>query len=394
MPVKHVVVLAIDRLGAGWLGPYGNTWLDAPNFNRLAARSLLFETVIAASPDLNETCREYWTGRHVLEPNAAVQSTLPIHFSRSVLLTDDEQVARHDLAAAFSEPQLFQQPAATRNATSVEATELFGFFEAASELVAATDRPELTWLHSRGMSGAWDAPLELRNHFADEDDPDPPAFVTPPERLLDAGFDPDEVLGLVQAYAGQVGLVDLCLGMFLDALGSHPRADETLLIVTSPRGYPLGEHRRVGTCDQALFGELLHVPLLVQLPGQAQALTRTHRIVQSRQLFELLAGDLPKLLEQWTQPQAPAQAAYAIGPTQRAIRTPAWFLRESQNDGEPHYELFAKPDDRWEANEIASLCTGAVEVLAAELDRFAVAAANNQLAESPPLAELLCDTWR
>jgi len=212
--------------------------------------------------------------------------------------------------------------------------------------------------------------------------------------LLDAGFDPDEVLGLVQAYAGQVALVDLCLGMFLDALESHPRAEETLLIVTSPRGYPLGEHRRVGPCDQALFGELLHVPLLVQLRGRAQALTRAHRIVQPRQLFELLSGDSPKLMERWTQPRAPAQAAYAIGPAQRAIRTPAWFLRESQSDGQPRYELFAKPDDRWEANEIASLCTGAVEVLAAELDRFAAAAESCQLAESPPLAELLCDTWR
>src|SRR4051794_34017157 len=105
MPAKHAVVLVIDRLGAGWLGPYGNTWLDAPNFNRLAARSLLFETAIAASPDVGEACRGYWTGRHVLESNADVQSALSSHFSSSVLLTDDEQVARHDLAAGFSEPQ-------------------------------------------------------------------------------------------------------------------------------------------------------------------------------------------------------------------------------------------------------------------------------------------------
>src|SRR3954466_13237730 len=117
MTERRVMVLVIDRLGAGWLGPYGNTWLEAPNFNRLAARSLLFETVIAASPDVTETCREYWTGRHVWEPNSAVPSALPTHFPRSVLLTDDEQVARHELATAFSEPQLFQQAAATRNAT-------------------------------------------------------------------------------------------------------------------------------------------------------------------------------------------------------------------------------------------------------------------------------------
>ena len=90
----------------------------------------------------------------------------------------------------------------------------------------------------------------------------------------------------------------------------------------------------------------------------------------------------------------PWEAAYAIGLSQRAIRTPAWFLRESTQDGETTHELFAKPDDRWEANEISSLCSGVVEMLAAELDRFAAAATSGQLAESPPLAEVLCDTWR
>jgi hypothetical protein len=69
-------------------------------------------------------------------------------------------------------------------------------------------------------------------------------------------------------------------------------------------------------------------------------------------------------------------------------------MRESQGDEERRYELFAKPDDRWEANEIASRCGEVVEVLAAELDRFGDAAGKGQLAESAPLAELLCDTWR
>ena len=114
MAVKRAVVLVIDRLGAGWLGPYGNTWLEAPNFNRLATRSVLFETAIAASADLSEVCRGYWTGRHVLEPSAVAEPVLPASFDRSVLLSDDEQVTSHALALTFSEQQLFQQAAATR----------------------------------------------------------------------------------------------------------------------------------------------------------------------------------------------------------------------------------------------------------------------------------------
>ena len=58
------------------------------------------------------------------------------------------------------------------------------------------------------------------------------------------------------------------------------------------------------------------------------------------------------------------------------------------------YELFAKPDDRWEANEVASRCGDVVELLAAELDRFASAAGADAPSETPPLAKLLCDLWR
>ena len=37
-------------------------------------------------------------------------------------------------------------------------------------------------------------------------------------------------------------------------------------MLISPRGFPLGEHWRVGPCDDALFGELVHVPWMMQFP--------------------------------------------------------------------------------------------------------------------------------
>jgi len=166
------------------------------------------------------------------------------------------------------------------------------------------------------------------------------------------------------------------------------------VIVTSPRGYPLGEHRRVGVCDNALYGELLHVPLLVQLPDRAHALTRTHRIVQPQCVHALLSQGASYVMTQLAEARGPAVAAYAASGTQRAIRTPAWFLRETRSGEQMTRELFAKPDDRWEANEISSLCAEAVETLAAELDRFAASAAGGQVSSSPPLAGILCDTWR
>jgi hypothetical protein len=83
----------------------------------------------------------------------------------------------------------------------------------------------------------------------------------------------------------------------------------------------------------------------------------------------------------------------AVAPGQRAIRTPAWLLRESRADGEVRHELFAKPDDRCEANEVSSRCGEIPALLAAELDRFEQAAAAGQLAELAPLPEILRDCW-
>src|SRR6267142_6278913 len=96
MRATSAVVLVIDRLGAGWLGPYGNTWLDTPNFNRLAARSVLCETVVADSPDLDMSCRGYWTGRHAMELSDDGSATLADLAASAgttpLLLTDDARI--------------------------------------------------------------------------------------------------------------------------------------------------------------------------------------------------------------------------------------------------------------------------------------------------------------
>ena len=79
---------------------------------------------------------------------------------------------------------------------------------------------------------------------------------------------------------------------------------------------------------------------------------------------------------------------------QRAVRSPAWLLRESHAGGEIRRELFAKPDDRWEVNEVSSRCGDVAEQLAAAADVFQQAAAAGAVASLSPLAEVLADTRR
>ena len=71
---------------------------------------------------------------------------------------------------------------------------------------------------------------------------------------------------------------------------------------------------------------------------------------------------------------------------QRAIRTPAWYLR--QVDGGTA-ELYAKPDDRWEVNDVATRCGAEAESLAQALDETLAAARSGTLDRLPPLDDSL-----
>jgi arylsulfatase A-like enzyme len=69
---------------------------------------------------------------------------------------------------------------------------------------------------------------------------------------------------------------------------------------------------------------------------------------------------------------------------QLAIRNSDWCLRRSPaspNDEEASFELYVRPDDRCEANDVASLCPDVVQHLSEELDRVA-----RQLTEGNSLA--------
>jgi len=430
MSLRSAVVVVVDRLGAGFLGPYGNTWLETPALNSLASQSLLVETVLADSPHLADIYRSYWTGRHSLaggdaawtasgvvsgqgflqsEQSSARNDSHPLSLATAltqrniatVLVTDEPQVAEHPLAAAFE--QIVRVPSATviRCADDPSDTGMARLFAAAAEALAGLNQSYLLWIHCRGMEGAWDAPLSYREQFRDEEDPRPGDFAAPPQIRIDQSFDPDELLKLQHAYAGQVSLLDEQLAAVFETLQQRLE-EELLLAATSPRGYPLGEHGRVGSCDHALYAELLQVPLLVRFPHQQGALVRSAEILQPADLGMAVAEhfglplEVPSALYQFVRHEdhPPREVAVAAGDNERAIRTPAWFLRESHGSDQRRLELFAKPDDRWEVNDVSSRCQHELELLVAALDRFQGSLRQPAIAPLAPLPEILRDTWR
>ncbi len=152
--------------------------------------------------------------------------------------------------------------------------------------------PFMFWLHVGSLGRVWDAPLEFRNQYSDEDDPPLPESPLVPNEILAADFDPDLLLGFTHSYAGQVTLLDLCLGSLLESLAATSLGRNMLTTVLSARGFPLGEHGRVGACDDALYGELTQIPWLLRFPDGSGAAERTQALVQPADL----SGDFGRLV--------------------------------------------------------------------------------------------------
>ncbi len=416
------IVLVLDRLGAGYVGPYGNTWIDTPSLNRLASQSLLIEHALIDSPCLDRLYDSYWHGSHAMAGHqAAAGTSLAALLRRSgiatAMVTDEPAGARHHGTAAFDQCMLAEDSAPQETAPNVKQTHLARLLASAIECLSAMRQPRLVWIHARALSGPWDAPYELRRQFAQEDDPSPPEFVEVPSRRLAQDYDPDELLGVVQAYAGQVSALDRCLGAFVDALDSVLQLEDTLFTLTSSRGFPLGEHLGIGQAEEALYSELVHVPCITRFPDRLGATVRFQTLWQPYHLHATLVDwfgcnqrpspgpsvcSLARAQRDWL-----AKCAGTVGTRERALRTPAWFLRvpstnssDKANAQDQHrtassdpttWELFVKPDDRWDVNNVADRCPGILEKMSNLLSVFQQATESGTLDRLPEVPQELLE---
>ena len=107
LPLVNAICLVIDRLHRGFLGAYGNTWIETPAFDRLTAESFAFDQMLVDSPGLATLYRSYWQGLHSLAPDVEGRASLPALLReagvRTTLMTDDRGVGGHPLAIEFDE---------------------------------------------------------------------------------------------------------------------------------------------------------------------------------------------------------------------------------------------------------------------------------------------------
>ena len=145
---------------------------------------------------------------------------------------------------------------------------------------------------------------------------------------------------------------------------------------------------------------MLHVPWIIRRPDAVGAIERGHTFIQP--------PDLPATLLDWFglapqpaitgtsllptiagQDVPPQEVATATTANHWAVRTPAWhFCRETTADPQPP-QLYAKPDDRWEVNDVADRCPEVVDELEELLEAVQNAAEEGNPNNLTPLADVL-----
>src|SRR5437773_2811828 len=88
---------------------------------------------------------------------------------------------------------------------------------------------------------------------------------------LSFGITPEEYRSIKQRYLGLVTLVDQSIGTILGCLERCNLAGDTIVVHTSDHGDSLGAHHLFG--KETMFEEATRVPFLVRLPGQTRGKT-------------------------------------------------------------------------------------------------------------------------
>lgn len=334
---RPTIVLAVDGLRAAALGAYGQTAYETPTFDALTAEAITHDWCCALTP----------------EPSDLYQVLVP-RLPGVTLLTEDANVT-----APLSERSVatheIESPTPASVAEAIESTTLATVWAQIAERTidwAEGDASPLLWIHTRGLYGPWDAPEALYETLRDEDDPACEAGVTPPDLIATGDELHEAAFDASCRYAGQVMTLDACLAGWLDLIEGLFEGVDYRLVLAGLRGFPLGEHGRVGGVDDRLFSEQQQTPLLVRDGDSESRFTRNPSPVSlAAALQALLAG-------------GPASSSPVVlrSSRARAIRTEERFLRQPLED-QGDAELYVKPDDRWEQNDIASLEEQTVEHL-------------------------------
>ncbi|MDI9549282.1 MAG: sulfatase [Chloroflexota bacterium] len=341
--MKAIMVM-FDTLNRHMLPPYGCDWVHAPNFERLARRTVAFDKCYVASMPCMPARRELHTGRYnflhrswgPLEPfDDSMPEILKEHGVYTHLATDHQHYLE-DGGATYHQRY---------NTWHFSRGQEGDFWKGEVEdpeippVVAARTGPPNSaaqrgwrqdWINRKYMQSEELQPqhqtfangLEFMRTNRDADnwflqietfDPHEPFFTQqkykdlypheyhgdhfdwPPYRPVDESD--EEIQHVRYEYAALVSMCDEHLGKVLDLMDELDMWDDTMLIVNTDHGFLLGEHDWWAKIAQPFYNEVAHIPLFIWDPRSRHVGERRSGLVQMIDLpptlLEFFGVDIP-----------------------------------------------------------------------------------------------------
>jgi arylsulfatase A-like enzyme len=258
-----IVLITVDTLRADHLSMYEGSLTETPQLEALAREGAVFDAahcdVTVTTPSMASTLTGTYGYRHRLRH---MLNTLP---DSAVTVAEALEAAGYSTAAVVASPPLSAR---------------FGLdqgFETYSDP------------HSDPSSPGWSVRSDTqvtqraRRILASLVKEGGPFFLWVHYFGPHARFDPDRdylhnVVRHIQTYSDKVARTDRAVGKLLEALASHGRVDETLVIMHADHGESLGEHEYVGH-GREVYEQMLRVPLILRWPARVPTGVRIASLV-------------------------------------------------------------------------------------------------------------------
>src|SRR5579863_1829999 len=408
---RRAVVVTFDRLHLGYIGCYGNDWVETPHLDRLATAAVVFDRHSCENLDPAAANHAWWNGVYQFPLDADRQRRSPsfldeLHAANVKSHPIVESDGRDDTAVAPP----FHRVTTVRGADGFDLadgeTPIARTVKRCAEFLAESagdSAAELLWIKSRGVPVPWVPPRpfaelyleefglaacgdeDAGNGTDDRDDGDrvgPGAEDEPAERPAAAPVDDSLDWRYAAAmYAAYVTLLDRWLGQLLAAIDESADWKGALLIVCAGAGQSLGERATLVDERISLRAECLQTPLWLRVPLSDQAGTRRHALVQTVDLaptlLEWFCGPTNPLKKGTVPAGGPHPAGHSLlplvsnqvnshrdmalvgnGRLEWGICTDEFFyVEQGDQPGETNRfqpMLFEKPHDRWDQYDVLS----------------------------------------
>jgi arylsulfatase A-like enzyme len=281
----NVLVFSVDTLRADHLGCYGYSRATSPHVDAIAKEGVLFERVVAPAPWTLPSYGSFFTGCTPARHRAGVSTDKEERFGRDEdgskkdleVLRDDLPTLAETLASKGWATAAFHANSFLRAKNGLaRGFDRYVFYQYRSDFGAdlATkwieghrNRPWFCFLHVMDVHQPYAPPPPYDTKFSEysfEEVADyPPAI----EELR--AKEPDDATRklLVDQYDGAIASVDERIGLVVDRLRKLGELDRTLVVIHSDHGEEFWEHGGYEH-GHAEHDEILHVPLVLRMPGK------------------------------------------------------------------------------------------------------------------------------